>query len=94
MIRMLPLVVRLQSTSHMAEARKGLEEADNDRSAQKVEKFAWNVLGSLNDTKHLLSILKQESRGVNDQRIQGLIRNIERHILAADNALKQIAIPK
>lgn len=81
----------------MFDIRKFLAENrlhEDDRSAQKVEQFAWNVLGSLNDTKHLLNILKQESKGVNDQRIQGLIRNIERHILAADNALKQIAIPK
>ena len=97
MIRMLPIVDALRQTSHMAGRRKELEEADlneDDRNMQKVEQFAWNVLGSLNDASHFLTVLKQESKGVHDPKIQGIIRNVERHITAADNALKQIAIPK
>ena len=94
MIRMLPIVDALRQTSHMAGRRKELEEADlneDDRGAQKVAQFAWNVQDSLQDTRHLMDRLKQESRGVHDSRIQGLIRNAERHIGAVETAIKQIA---
>lgn len=91
MIRMLPIVDALRQTSHMAGRRKELEEADTDRAVHKVEKFAWQVLSALDDVTHRMSILKQESRGVHDSRIQGLIRNAERHIGAVETAMKQIA---
>ena len=94
MIRMLPIVDALRQTSHMAGRRKELEEADlneDDRGAQKVAQFAWNVQDSLQDTRHLMDRLKQESRGVADSQIQGVIRNVDRHLTAAENAIKKIA---
>ena len=81
MIRMLLLVARLQGTSHMAEARKSIEEADDAALRAKVGQFAFRLDDALDEVQHRLDMISREGQQLPE--VQKIVRSFQQKFYAA-----------
>lgn len=77
----IPFDSRLANTSHMAEARKSIEEADDADRRAKVGQFAFRLDDALDDVQHRLDQLGREAQG--DQEVQKIVRAFQQKFYAA-----------
>lgn len=101
MIKMLPLVDALRSTSHLASRRKELEEAGYDdrsgRAVDNIHRYAERVSSALDAVEHHHSIMKKELQGsrsfmaTSDYReLDNLVKSLGKHIQKMEFELNNI----